>query len=166
MTLKKNLLALSALACGLAYSTAAQAQLEQQTGIADPGRIDRQFGQETLVPQSGPNISVKNAPPLEAPAGAENIKFKFGGIELTNSFIYSPDELAYMYKDMIGQEVSLADVYALANRITLKYRQDGYILTRVMIPPQTIESGIPQLQAVEGFIDNITIQGGNEKNPH
>lgn len=163
MTFKKNLLAFSILACGLAFSATANAQLEQQTGIADPGRLDRTLGQETLVPQAGPNISIKSAPPLEAPAGAENIKFKFGGIELVDSYVYAPEELTYLYKDMIGQEISLADVYALANRMTLKYRNDGYILTRVMIPPQTIESGIPKLQAVEGFIDSITIEGGSEK---
>ena len=163
MTLKRNLLTLTFLAFGTVYPSISHAQLDQQTGVADVGRIDRSLSQSALVPQSGPNISIQSAPPLEAPAGAENIRFKFGGIELLDSKVYSPEELTPLYADMIGQEVTLADVYALANRVTLKYRNDGYILTRVIIPPQTIESGIPQFQAVEGFIDNITIDGGTEK---
>lgn len=142
----------------LGLGSIANAQLEQQTGIADPGRIEDQLSERLQVPQRGPSVSVKEMSLVEAPEGAENIKLNFGGVNLSGQSVYSEQELYSLYDDMLGQEVSLADVYALANRMTLKYRNDGYVLTQVVIPPQTIEDGIIDFQVVEGFIDNVIIQ--------
>jgi len=146
----------------LLYSGNVSAQLGQQLDSADPGRIERNLTDRPFTPQVGPNIKIKKFVPQNAPAGAENIKFNFGGVSLEGASIYSEDDLAYLYKGMIGTEISLADLYAIANRMTLKYRNDGFILTQVVVPIQTIESGIAQLQVVEGFIDNVVIQGGEE----
>lgn len=140
----------------------AHAQLNQQTGIADPSRAGDLLEEKRLIPQAGPNISVKQLSLQNAPAGAENIKFNFGGLKINGANVYSEDELYGIYKDKIGTEISLADLYAIANQITLKYRNDGYILTQAVVPPQTIASGVVQLKIVEGFISNITIQGGAE----
>jgi len=148
----------------LLYSGNVSAQLGQQLDSADPGRIERNLTDRPFTPQVGPNIKIKKFVPQNAPAGAENIKFNFGGVSLEGASIYSEDDLAYLYKGMIGTEISLADLYAIANRMTLKYRNDGFILTQVVVPIQTIESGIAQLQVVEGFIDNVVIQGGEESN--
>ena len=93
-----------------------------------------------------------------APEGADNIRFDFGGLTLDGVTVYSGEELGGLYQDKIGTEISLADLYAIANRMTVKYRNDGYILTRVVVPPQTIESGIARLQVVEGHLDRITVE--------
>lgn len=160
--MNRSFLIASALAAGIVFTAPAHAQLEQQTGSADVGRIDRELSRPELTVQAGPDISIQNAPPLEAPEGAEDIRFTLGGVQFIDAQSYSDGELSALYQDMVGTEISLADVYALANTLTLKYRDDGYILTRVIIPPQTIEGGVIQLQAVEGFIDNITVQGEGE----
>ena len=137
-------------------------QLNQQTGIADPGRLERELTEDRIIPQVGPSVAVREMALINAPAGAENIKFKFGGIRLDGSQTYSKAELSSLYDGMIGTEISLTDLYAVANRMTLKYRNDGFVLTQVVVPPQTIDGGIVRLQVVEGFIDNITIQGEEE----
>ncbi len=143
-------------------SSSAQAQLEQQTIIADPGRLERELSEDRIMPQIGPSISVKEMALVKAPEGADNIKFNFGGVLIEGAQTYSKAELLPLYENMIGTEISLTDLYAIANRMTLKYRNDGYILTQVVVPPQTIDNGVATLQVVEGFIDNITIQGDEE----
>ncbi|NQZ14065.1 MAG: ShlB/FhaC/HecB family hemolysin secretion/activation protein [Alphaproteobacteria bacterium] len=158
MVLRK-LLSTALVTTMLCYSGVANAQLEQQTGVADPGRLDRTLGETQLVPQVAPDISVKSMALQAAPEGAENIKFNFGGLRIEGASAYGETELTSMYQGMIGTEITLADLYALANRMTLKYRNDGYILTQVVVPPQTIEDGIARLRVVEGFIDNVIIQG-------
>lgn len=90
--------------------------------------------------------------------GAENIKFKFGGLQIDGASAYTTEQLSSLYKGKIGTEISLADLYAIAHEMTLKYRNDGYLLTQVVVPPQTIENGIARLQIVEGFVDNVIIQ--------
>jgi hemolysin activation/secretion protein len=157
----KNLLSTAIFSTSLLLAHSAQAQLSQQTGIADPGRAEERLTEERLLPQAGPKISVKKMSLIEAPAGAENIKFDFGGFNFDGLSTYTKDELYALYESVMGEEVSLADIYAIANSMTLKYREDGYVLTQVVIPPQTIDNGIVELQVVEGFIDNVIIQGGD-----
>lgn len=161
-TIKKKLLgALLLSTVSISSMNIAHAQLDQQTGIADPGRAEERLTDERLMPQAGPKISVKQMALVEAPAGAENIKFNFGGIVFNGLDTYDYNDVTPIYDDQIGTEVTLADVYGIANRVTLKYREDGYVLTQVVVPPQTIDNGIVQLQVVEGYIDNIIIQGGD-----
>jgi hemolysin activation/secretion protein len=147
---------------GILSSNDAKAQLDQQTRIADPGRLERELTEDRIVPQVGPRVSVKEMALINAPEGAENIRFNFGGVRLEGVQTYNKAELLPLYEDMIGTEITLADLYAIANRMTLKYRNDGYVLTQVVVPPQTIEDGVATLQIVEGFIDNVIIQGDDQ----
>ena len=151
------------LAFGLICPSLAQAQLQNQTGIAEPGRVQKQLLNQFQIPQSSPEVSVKTLALPSAPKGAENVKFKFGGLKIEGGTIYTDAQLAAVYKDKIGSEISLADVYGIANQITLKYRNDGYVLTQVVVPPQTIEHGLPRLQVVEGFVDHVVVQSEDKE---
>jgi hemolysin activation/secretion protein len=73
--------------------------------------------------------------------------------------VFVEEDLQAAYRDLVGQEVSLAEVYAAANALTAKYRNEGYILSRVVVPPQRITDGVVRLQAVEGYIADVRIQG-------
>lgn len=156
------------LLCGAALTlcaaTPALAQLEQQTGVADPARAGDQLREQLTMPQVSPDIEIKSMALIGAPEGAENVTFNFGGLDVEGNNIYAAEELAPLYRDKIGTAITLADLYSIANQITLKYRNDGYVLTQVVVPPQTIESGIARLQVVEGYIQNITVQN-NEGEP-
>lgn len=68
-------------------------------------------------------------------------------------------ELESLYADKIGKTISLADVYGIAADMTRQYRNDGFILTQVVVPPQTIEGGTVKLQVVEGYIDQVDVRG-------
>ena len=161
--LKKPLLA-STLAISILLSGGSFDQAQQVTGPADPSRAADRIIEESLIPQGGPNIRIKKLSLQKAPAGADKIMFNFAGLQMSGVGVYNEDDLSGIYQNQIGNEISLADLYAIANQITSKYRRDGYVLTQVIVPPQTIDNGIAQLQVVEGFIDNITVEGG-EENP-
>ena len=156
-TMLKSLVSTSVLISSLILANVSHAQ---QTGVADPAQAERRLTEERLIPQGGPNISIKKASLLKAPAGSDNITFNFGGLRVNGVSIYNDDELYALYNDKVGQTLTLTDLYGIANDLTLKYRNDGYILTQVAVPPQTISDGIADLQVVEGFIDNIDVQGG------
>ena len=63
------------------------------------------------------------------------------------------------YQHMLGKQVSLAELVDLANRLTAKYRQDGYLLTQVVVPEQSIEGGKVRLQVIEGYLEHVQIKG-------
>lgn len=135
----------------------AMAQVGDATGIADPSRAGEQIMQPELAPRVEPNVEVKEVPAQGAPAGAEKINFELKGINLDGVSAYKKNDLEKIYAGKIGKTISLADVYKIANEITLKYRNDGYILTQVVVPPQTIDGGSVRLQVVEGYVDAVRI---------
>lgn len=126
---------------------------------ADAGRIEKTIKQSFPQTVKSAPVSIKGNAPFSAPAGADKIKFILKTIEIEGASVFSSDELKTTYADKIGQTISLADVYSIAANMTAKYRNDGYILTQIIVPPQTIDGGVVRLQAVEGKLDQIKVDG-------
>lgn len=134
-----------------------------QTSTADPGRVEEQikardFQRTTDVP----GVGVREAPVLNAPAGADKINFVLNSLRIDGVTAYGDDDLRGVYAGSIGQSITLADLYGIANALTRKFRNEGYILTQVVVPPQTIDGGNVRLQVVEGYISsvNVTLEDG------
>jgi hemolysin activation/secretion protein len=135
-----------------------QAQLNQQTGVADPGRVQGDLLKSQTFRPLSPPIDIKQMELLGVPEGSEDIKLQLDSVQLDGASALPESTIRSVYADKLGSEVSLADVYRIANQITLKYREEGYILTQVVVPPQVIEDGSVRLQVVEGFINRASIQ--------
>jgi hemolysin activation/secretion protein len=141
----------------------AQQVPETQSTVADPGRISEQMREEAVSPEVMPEIEVKELRLKEAPPGAEKVKFVLEKLYIEGVTAYEKEELGDVYSAELGKKISLADLYDIAARLTNKYRNEGYILTQIVVPPQTIESGKARLKVVEGFVDKVTIQGDGGK---
>lgn len=138
----------------------AQAQPQDaQRGIASPGRVQEQIEQPAFKPTVMPRIEVKELKLQAPPEGAEKIAFTLKRIDFEGMTAYTQEEIRKTYASKIGQDISLAELYGIAADITRRYRNDGYILTQVAVPPQTIEDGVARLQVVEGYIDRIQVRG-------
>lgn len=123
-----------------------------------PGRVEQRF-QQPLEPLSLPELTVPKTEEPLPPKQADKIRFRLSGINVTGGTVYPETALLDLYRDRLGQEVTLSDIYEIADAIAAKYRNDGYILTQVLVPPQRISEGIVTLQVVEGYIDRIEIEG-------
>jgi hemolysin activation/secretion protein len=139
----------------------AQATAPAQS-TANPGRVEEQFPALNKAPEAAPPVVVKPRPVQAAPKGAEKVTFILKDVKVDGATVYSPQQLAQIYAGDIGHKISLARLYDIAAAITLKYRNDGYILTQVVIPPQHIAHGVAHIRVVEGYIDQVHIQGGKE----
>ncbi len=151
------------LTVGVAFEASAQPVPPAQTGSAFPGRVEDQIQTPDMAPQVMPKVEVRKLSIKEPPEGAENITFHLTDIIVDGVTAYTDGELNSLYQDRIGKTITLADLYTIAAELTRQYRNDGYILTQVVVPPQTIEDGRPHLKVVEGFIDNVTIQGEDDQ---
>lgn len=158
---------LSAAICSLALASpfgTALAQLPDSAeraaeGLASPGRVQERLEQRQTLPDVSPRIQVRDLIAQDVPEGAEDIRFNLSMIQFEGVSVYNTQALEPVYANRLGTEISLADVYAIAARLTTKYRNEGYILTQVVVPPQTIEGGVVRLRVVEGFVDSITVDG-------
>jgi len=149
---------------GFAGITTSQETFAQTTSSADAGRVEQQFQQDLKIPDLGEQIEVQRAVIQNAPANADQITFNLKNIEIEGVSAYNEADLSSLYAGSLGETISLADVYAIANDLTNKYRNEGYILTQVVVPPQTINTGNVKLRVVEGFVDRVVVDGeGNQQ---
>ncbi len=147
----------------LISASGAYAQVDNATKIADPSRIGQELLDTDDIPELSNKVDINVTDTQNAPPNASKITFILDTLQIDGVGIYEPDDLDPLYRNKLGEKVSLEDVYSIANAITVKYRNDGYILTQVIVPPQTIENGLVKLRVVEGFIDQIKIEGNIKK---
>lgn len=131
----------------------------QQPNFADPGQIEQRFEIEP-TPQAQPDapITMPQGTLAAPPPGAENVSFFLARIGLSGVTAYDPAILTALAEPFVGREVTLAEAFELAAIITAKYRRDGYVLSRAIIPPQEIEDSVI-IRVVEGFIADIRVEG-------
>ena len=164
LSYKKPALTLCAAAFTLLYATSSFAQVPgTQTTTADPGRQQEQLQAQGTLPSVSERIEIREMNLQKAPEGAEKMKFKLKSLKLKGATVYHKEELQKVYEEKVGTTISLADVYTIATSLTNKYRNDGYILTQVVVPPQTIEGGDVELKVVEGFIEKIIVEGDEDE---
>lgn len=127
-------------------------------GVPDPGRIQQEL-QPPPVPTPPEQITIPQQEGVEAPADSQQLRFLLREIELKGVSVFAVEELRPLYVDQLGQEISLADLYAIAAEIQKFYRRRGYLFTRVLVPAQTITEGKVTLEVIEGFIEEVEIEG-------
>jgi len=80
-------------------------------------------------------------------------------LSVEGSTVYPESKLQDAYAQYLGKEVTLAEIYQVAEALTRRYRNDGYILSQVVVPAQSIRDGAVRLQAVEGYVANARVEG-------
>lgn len=143
----------------------AHAQAVNVPNTARPDVLQRQLRIEDTAP------TVSGAPliMMEDDAGARQIKgdvrFKLNSVGLEESTVFGPAELEHLYKDYVGTEIALDTLNKIAADITSYYRNEGYILTRAVVPPQRIAGGNVKIRVVEGFVNEVRVEGERADDP-
>ncbi|MCY3755952.1 MAG: hypothetical protein OXG99_17900 [Alphaproteobacteria bacterium] len=154
--------AVAACSCTLLAAGAALAQTPAErvraSPGADPGQVER-YLKAPAAPRFPRNGPVVNGDFRVPPDEAGELSLVLGSVAVEGSTVYSDEELASLYEDRLGRKIALAEVFGIADAITARYRNDGYILSRAILPPQTIEDGAVTIRIVEGYIDEVRIEG-------
>jgi hemolysin activation/secretion protein len=73
----------------------------------------------------------------------------------TGNTLFSSEELEAVVADHRDMELTLSEIYALADRLTEFYQSKGYSLTTVTVPAQRMLDGILQFAVVEGRVGKL-----------
>lgn len=146
-----RLLAALAFAC-IPLAAAAQVIPPSERPGREPGRFETPPG-----PQARPGGGPVVLPSTTAPEGAATTIIVIRSVQVKGSTVYRPEELAALYQGLLGRPVPLQAVYDLAQKITAKYGQDGYVISRAIVPPQTLnpKGAVITLQVIEGYVDKV-----------
>jgi len=95
----------------------------------------------------------------EAPPGATKIFIVLQDIVVEDATVYENSYFRRFFQQFIGKKITLAQVFEISKQIQQQYRADGYILSRVIVPAQSVDNGVFHLRVVEGFINSIKVEG-------
>ncbi len=125
-----------------------------------PGQVERQFQPSPQTPPSvGAFLPEVSAP--EIPNGADAVRFTLERVQVDGSSVLTPADIDSATVGYLGREVTLADLYRVANTLTANYRNSGYLLSQVVVPAQAVAT-VVHLRAVEGHIADVRIDGAPE----
>lgn len=126
-------------------------------GSADPGRTEQRFQPAPQTRTTTDQVVPLVEPERAVPGDAARIRFVLSSVTVDGSTVYDSAALQSIYGEFVGKEISLADAQTIADRITVRYRNDGYILSRAIVPAQRISGGALRVQVVEGYIKDYRI---------
>lgn len=125
--------------------------------VADPSKIEEQF-EERVVPRSEVIIRVPDDN-SDSLVRESDVRFMLREVAIEGATVLSQAQLRDVYGRFIGQEISVMQLFEFADRLTALYRNNGYILSRVVVPAQEIPDGVARLVAVEGRIGEVRVEG-------
>ena len=144
----------AAVACAAA-SCAALGQVLPPT--IDPGRI-----QDRLDPPRAPRgaeIPELKGAEREPSDALKAVRVTLKSVRLEGASTALAGQLQAHADRYVGREVTVAEIFELARALTAIYRNAGYILSQVIVPPQSLADGVLTLRVVEGYVSNVRIEG-------
>ena len=99
-------------------------------------------------------------PGAMAPSDAANVTFTLRAVELSGASALSVSDLSSAWSSYIGQTISVGKLYEIVTAISARYAQAGYALSFALLPEQDITDGVVKIAVVEGYVDDVVVNGG------
>ncbi len=145
-------LALAVWACG------ALAQVDTSPPTTDPGRLRQRFD-VPVSPATGVQLPELKAGAEGVPEAVKAIRVTLREIRIDGATVFTPEQLRAQTDAYLGREISGSDIFGLAQALTAHYRNAGYILSLVVVPPQSLGDGVLTLRVIEGYIAEVYVEG-------
>lgn len=122
----------------------------QEPGFS-PAQVERQLPHAP----NGEEAVVEARPPAGEAVAVQAPTFVLAALLVEGATVYDAEALLSTYDRFLGRPVTLRDLEAVAAAITERYRADGYVLVRTVIPAQAIELGVVRLRVIEGYVTGL-----------
>jgi hemolysin activation/secretion protein len=115
----------------------------------------------TLRPEpttGGVQVAIPDSGALVAPRGSEALTVTLVSATVEGGFREVAGETNAIIATLQGRRVTLAEIYKAASGIEEAHARAGYVLARVVVPPQSlVDGGALRLIVIDGFIDEIDL---------
>jgi len=129
--------------------------------VIPPSAEPRLPGAPIRVPEVELDLTIPAQPRAPDRRAVDELRFSIERIVVEGATAYDAQTLARFTQPLIGQSAGLSSISGVAEAIEDRYRADGYVLTRVFVPPQRVGDGTFRIQVVEGYLDDIIFDGGS-----
>ncbi|MDO8903598.1 ShlB/FhaC/HecB family hemolysin secretion/activation protein [Hydrogenophaga sp.] len=107
--------------------------------------------------QVAPAIRIDSGP-TPATAASDAVKIMVNRLQVTGASVYREDELLALTGFQPGSELNLANLRAMAQKITDRYRSQGYFVAQAYLPAQEIKDGSVTIAVIEGQYGKIDVR--------
>ncbi len=140
------------LLCGEVVSIA---HAQSLPGSADPSRFDKVFGEPTVDTEKDIQAPQDYSVDTNIPEATDG--FVLNAVHLSGLSVFSQQNFQPLINEYTDRSVDLNVLNHLAARITSRYHEHGYFLSKVLVPVQEIEGGNVTLQIIEGHVHDVII---------
>lgn len=146
------------------FGACCEAVAQPVPSSSDPGQISKRFA-EPATPKALPRTGGITLPSTIAPSNAAAISLSVARFAIVGATVFSADDFADLTAPLTGRRISLSEIYALAARITARYGEAGYVLSRAIVPPQSLapHSAVVRIEIIEGYVDDVVWPSGLER---
>ncbi len=129
--------------------------------LPDAGRLLNDVSPMPVMPPAGTEV-LPLPPPVEPALTLQSdVRFAIARFEINDVSAFDAEQLQHLLDDLRGPERNLAALELAVTRITLFYRQHGYLLARAYLPEQNIDGGVVEIHVLEGRLGNIVIDNSS-----
>lgn len=123
----------------------------------DAGRVS----QEPRAPLQAPNnttpvLKIDGPTGQAVPEGGPTIRLK--GLRFQGNSAFDSATLQQWLADALERDLSFAELTRLAQRVTQRYREAGYLIARAYLPAQELKDGVLNITVLEGRLGQIELR--------
>jgi len=104
-----------------------------------------------------PEIRIQEATTPVAP-GADAVRVLVNDLQVTGARAFTAAQLVAVARFTPGAELTLAELQAMASRITEHYRANGYFVARAYLPAQDVTDNVVNIAVSEGNYGQVTLR--------
>ena len=142
----------------LSYAQITPQGRDQTYKQAAPHRFEERFKKQEFPQSQRVPVKPDSLKPV-FPAAMRKVNFLLQRMIIKGSTIYGKRKFSRLFRKYLHRRITLEQIYIIAQQITNMYRNDGYILSKAVVPPQKIEDGAVQINVIEGYVDRVVVQG-------
>ena len=146
----------------------------QIINVPNAGVISNEIRQTTLVPLRAPQEAEIKLPPLLPPASfggstsagsimLREVRFE-GDTQLLRHSNGNNKALRAVITPWLGQQLTFNDLQAMTLAVTRFYRQQGFVATQAILPPQAIRDGVVIVRIIAGRLDKPEVNNQSRLN--
>lgn len=106
--------------------------------------------------RAGSSLTFNGRPGLGAPAGADKFDVRLSGVGVEGAPTGFDSEIRALEGRLVGRRIAATEIFTAAQELEAALVRAGYVLTRVVLPAQTVRDGNRlRLVVVSGYVERI-----------
>lgn len=110
-----------------------------------------------IAPRAEPEVRIEQRSVQPAPA-ADQARITVRALRITGAQVFAEADLLALTGFVPGSELGLADLQAMAARITTHYRSHGYFVAQAYLPAQDIRDQAVTIAVAEGRLGSVQLR--------